>query len=245
MLEAGTAGARDVVYLPGTNFNAATSLTLLTLLAQHCRVFAVDLPGQPGLSSPQRPQNETEAYSRWLAEVIGALPISAPGAPVLVGHSRGAAVALSADPAQVAGLLLLSPAGLVKAAVSRPVLATAVPWMARPNERRSAALLSLMTGSRRELHHDHTRWLTMVGQETRTTGAPGPLPPQVTERWRDATVRVVSGADDCFFLPARLAPVVRERLRVETVLLSEVGHLTVEEAPDAVLAHALALAAGR
>ena len=102
-----------------------------------------------------------------------------------------------------------------------------------------------MTGSRQELHDDHARWLTMVAQETRTTGAPGPLPARVTGRWRGARVRVVSGADDCFFRPARLAQVVPERLCVETVLLPAVGHLTVEEAPDAVLAHVLALAAGR
>ncbi len=47
LTSAGT-GPDLCVYLPGTNFNAATSVALLEALAAHCRVVCVDLPGQPG-----------------------------------------------------------------------------------------------------------------------------------------------------------------------------------------------------
>lgn len=241
VVEAGAPAARDVVYLPGTNFNAATSLGLLAALARHCRVFAVDLPGQPGLSAPERPRPETPGYARWVTEVVDGLPVSAP--PLLVGHSRGAAVALTADPAQVAGLLLLNPAGLVKTAVTRTVLRTAVPWIARPTQQRSAALLTLMAAAGREPDPQHVEWLTLVARETRTTGAPGPLPPQLVARWREGTVRVVSGAADCFFPPSRLGPAVREQLGVELEVLSGAGHLTVDEATDSVVARVRALTA--
>lgn len=245
VVEVGVPAARDVVYLPGTNFNAATSLGLLAALAQQCRVFAVDLPGQPGLSSPERPRQETPAYARWIAEVVDGLPVDGPAPPLLVGHSRGAAVALSADPAQVAGLLLLNPAGLVKTAVTRTVLRTAVPWLARPNEQRSAALLTLMTATGSEPRRDHVEWLTLVAKETRTTGAPDPLPPELSARWRDGNVRVVSGAEDCFFPPPRLAPVVRDQLGVELEVLPGAGHLTVEEAPGEVVARVRAMTAAQ
>jgi hypothetical protein len=45
-------------YLPGTNFNAASSTLVLSALASRCRVYAADLPGQPGLSSPIQPDHE-------------------------------------------------------------------------------------------------------------------------------------------------------------------------------------------
>ncbi len=51
-----TAGEADrtVVFVPGTNFNAATCLPLAAELAAHSRVVVADLPGQPGLSSAER-----------------------------------------------------------------------------------------------------------------------------------------------------------------------------------------------
>src|SRR5688500_7727550 len=55
---AGAAHAALCVYLPGTNFNAATSTTVLTSLAARWRVVCVDLPGQPGLSGAERPADE-------------------------------------------------------------------------------------------------------------------------------------------------------------------------------------------
>ena len=48
-------GAATIVFVPGTNFNAAASLPIATALAEtgH-RVVLPDVPGQPGLSSGQR-----------------------------------------------------------------------------------------------------------------------------------------------------------------------------------------------
>ena len=54
VLSAGT-GDAICVYLPGTNFNAASSTVVLSALASRCRVYAADLPGQPGLSTAKRP----------------------------------------------------------------------------------------------------------------------------------------------------------------------------------------------
>ena len=72
------------------------------------------LPGQPGLSCPVRPKDEVPAYASWLAELVSWVRSRRDQGPlVIAGHSRGAAVALSADPDAVDGLALLSPAGLV------------------------------------------------------------------------------------------------------------------------------------
>jgi pimeloyl-ACP methyl ester carboxylesterase len=83
------------VYLPGTNFNAATSMRLLTLLGGHCRVVCADLPGQPGLSTATRPRDEVAA-DEWLAQIVDSCARPG-GSIVLMGHSRDAALALAAD----------------------------------------------------------------------------------------------------------------------------------------------------
>lgn len=45
---------------------------------------------------------------------------------------------------------------------------------------------------------------------------------------------VLSGQNDCFFRAEALGPAVRERLAVDLEVLPGVGHLSVEEAPEAV-----------
>ena len=63
-------GDRVCVFVPGTNFNAATSLALLGALAERVRVYAVDLPGQPGLSAADRPSDEQLGYSQWVTDLL-------------------------------------------------------------------------------------------------------------------------------------------------------------------------------
>jgi len=230
------AGEGDTVcvYLPGTNFNSATSLGLLGHLADRCRVVAVDLPGQPGLSSSTRPRPETEGYAAWFGEVLARVreePVG--GRLVVAGHSRGAAVALS-GPTDVDSLVLLSPAGLVDVRVSLPVLRTAVPWVLRPSPARSTALLRLMSGPAARPDPALTEWLTLVARDSRTTGAPGALPDEVVSRWTGRPVRVLVGEHDCFFPPARVGRAATERLGSPVEVLPGLGHLAVEEDPELV-----------
>jgi len=231
LLSAGQ-GETVCVYLPGTNFNSATSLGLLGHLADRCRIVAVDLPGQPGLSSSTRPRPETEGYAAWFGEVLTRVREDhAGGRLVVAGHSRGAAVALS-GPTDGDSLVLLSPAGLVDVRVSLPVLRTAVPWVLRPSPARSAALLQLMIGPARQPDPVLAEWLTVVARESRTTGAPRALPDPVVSRWRGRQVRVLVGEADCFFPPDRVGRAAEERLGVQADVLTGLGHLAVEEEPE-------------
>lgn len=231
-------GPLTLVYLPGTSFNAATGLPLLTALAARCRVLAMDLPGQPGLSTANRPRGG-DTDTGWLSEVLAAV---GRGPVVLVGHSRGAHVALCTDPSSVTGAVLVDPAGLGRVAVTGRLLRVALPWLLRPTQRRSRAVLRLMSASGHDPADDQVEWMTLVARHTRTTGAPGPAPRWATEAWRPASTSVITGAEDCFFPPHRLDPLVRERLGAELVVVPGVGHLSVDEAPTVLAGHIVAAA---
>jgi pimeloyl-ACP methyl ester carboxylesterase len=78
----------------------------------------VDLPGEPGRSSPNRPSWSGPAYAEWLADVLAALGHQQ---AALVGISQGAWVALkfaAAEPQRVPRLVLLAPAGVTTARLS-------------------------------------------------------------------------------------------------------------------------------
>jgi pimeloyl-ACP methyl ester carboxylesterase len=230
---AGNDHEATLLYLPGTNFNAATSLPVAGELAAGARVVIADLPGQPGLSSGQRPTGpRVAAYGSWAGEVIENVRRSV-GADslLLVGHSLGAAVALAAPSPGVAALVLLNPAGCVRVRVSPSILMSTLSWLLRPSGKTSAALLRQMLSAPHQPRSDLVEWMALVARYTKPAGAPGPLDPGVPARWHGTGRLVLSGQHDCFLPPARLSRAVETSLGVPLGLLPALGHLSVEEDP--------------
>jgi pimeloyl-ACP methyl ester carboxylesterase len=233
---AGTAEEALCLYLPGTTFNAATSTTLLTRLGVRWRVLCPDLPGQPGLSAATRPVDEVTDYPRWMADLLEHARRQHPDLPVVVvAHSRGAAAALLANPTDVDGLVLVSPAGLAKVRLSHDVLLRSMAWLLRPTPARSRRLVDLMAGGGGADLEPLVEWLTLVARSTRATGAPGPLPARTLDRWHDRSTRVLVGERDVFFTPAMLAEPAR-RLGTTLDAVPDVGHLLTDQRPDLVVA---------
>lgn len=220
------------VYLPGTNFNAASSTVLLGALASRCRVYAADLPGQPGLSAATRPDQELPGYAAWLADLVAWVRRRHErGRIVLAGHSRGAAVALSAEPESVDGLALLAPAGLTKVHPSIAMLRSTLPWLVWRNNSGAKRLLEYMSGPAHAPADNLVEWMTLVAATCRTTGAPGPLPDSNLISWKGHHVRIAVGEHDVFFPPDKLREPSRAKLGREPLVVPGAGHLLVDEEP--------------
>lgn len=231
VVSAGT-GDGICVYLPGTNFNAASSTVGLSALASRCQVYAADLPGQPGLSSERRPKHALPGYAAWVADLITWVRRRHEGERiVLAGHSRGAAVALSANPESVDGLALLAPAGLTQVRPSIEMLRSTLPWLVRRNNAGARLLLEYMSGPAHAPADDLVEWMTLVARACRTTGAPGPLPEDNLISWNGRDVRVAVGEHDAFFPMSKLREPCRTMLGQDPLVVSGAGHLLVDEEP--------------
>jgi pimeloyl-ACP methyl ester carboxylesterase len=227
----GTGPAR-VVFVPGTNFNAATSLTVARSLARHWGTTLIDLPGQPGLSSGERPHAAHRAwYGHMLAETLDAF-----GADqvVAVGHSLGGSVLLSCDSDRIAGRVLLAPAGVIPLHVDMRMMVPSLRWLLAPSQERSEALLADFTAPGHAPPEAIVQWLQLVAAHCRSTLAPPPLPEAVLRRRLGSPLIVATGAHDCFLPPARLGPAVRERLGVDLHVIDDAGHLAADEQPEAI-----------
>ncbi|MGW7414569.1 alpha/beta fold hydrolase [Streptomyces sp. NPDC054863] len=221
-------GATTVMFVPGTNFNAAASLPLATaLVAAGYRVVLVDVPGQPGLSSDERPLSggQLSWYGVWLSEVIEKISSD----PVAVmGHSFGAAIALSSASPRIDRLVLVSPGGLTTLRLTPAVLAASAVWFLRPAPTHSARLLRAMLAPGHHPREELVNWMTLVARHSRSSGAPG----AATLPVRPIPRLIVTGQHDVFLPPRRLGPAVRATLGTELGVVAEAGHLVIEEHPE-------------
>ncbi|MGA6162457.1 alpha/beta fold hydrolase [Amycolatopsis magusensis] len=112
VLVCGPEDAPPLVLLHGSGSNAAMWLGDVTAWAEHFRVHAVDMIGEPGLSAPSRPPLASEAYAGWLDDVLGHFGIQR---TAIAGASLGGWLALdyaTRRPDRVERLALLCPGGV-------------------------------------------------------------------------------------------------------------------------------------
>jgi len=112
VVASGSPAAPPVVALQGSGANAAMWLRQIERLSHHLRVYAVDVIGEPGLSAASRPPLASDAYARWLDDVLASLGL---GETAMLGVSLGGWLALDYSvrrPARVTKLALLTPSGI-------------------------------------------------------------------------------------------------------------------------------------
>ncbi len=120
MIACGDPDAPPVVLMHGSSANASFWMGDITRYAQQYRVYALDIPGEPGKSEAVRPDLKGSAYADWLCAVLNALHIDK--API-IGISLGAFIATQfaiAFPQRVVKLVLECPSGIAPQKTSFP-----------------------------------------------------------------------------------------------------------------------------
>ncbi len=125
IIASGEKTAPALVLLHGSTSNATSWVADVTEYSRHFRVYAIDLPGEPGRSDENRPSWNGPAFAEWLEDVLDATKATKAS---LVGISQGGWTALkfaTQRPERVEKLVLLAPGGVVP--VSAWFLLRAVP----------------------------------------------------------------------------------------------------------------------
>ena len=107
-----------LILLQGASSNALSWGGDFPRFSAHYRVYAVDIPGDPGRSAAVRPDWNSPAYAEWLDDLLTGLKIKKVR---LVGLSQGGWNALkfaTYRPDRVEKLVLLTPSGIINAKFS-------------------------------------------------------------------------------------------------------------------------------
>jgi pimeloyl-ACP methyl ester carboxylesterase len=115
MLVAGPADAEPLILIPGVAGCAPLWRKQLPAFAEHFRVYALDIVGQPGRSDPNPPSFLNDDYTQWLCDVLDGLHIERAH---FAGTSVGGWIVLRMgidSPERVRKIVMLSPTGVSRA----------------------------------------------------------------------------------------------------------------------------------
>jgi pimeloyl-ACP methyl ester carboxylesterase len=206
VLALGPEGAPPAVFLPGGNFLNPTCLKWFLPLAEHYRLYAPDIVGQPGRSAQVRPSPKGDGHAFWVEDVLDGLGLHR--AP-FVGLSYGAGVAIRAmglAPERVSGAALVSPSGLATGPVPQMLAEVVLPMLLyrlRPTRKNLLrAAKPLLTEPQNPVFEPVVRQLGAVYRHIRLDVG---LPRTATEQELagfEGPVAVFASEDDTFF-PAR------------------------------------------
>ena len=136
VIACGDDSAPPLILLHGAASNSAIWAYDTAVYSPHYRVYALDLPGEPGKSTPNRPPWDSPAYAEWLEGALDALGINT---ATLAGISQGAWTALKfavVHPHRVEKLVLMTPGGVVPDRLSFGLRAIAYSLLGRWGLRR-------------------------------------------------------------------------------------------------------------
>jgi len=135
MLAAGAPDLEPLFFLPGVAGAAPLFRRQLEGLADRFRVYAVDLPGQPGRSSPNPPSFLDNSYVDWFCDVLDGLGLESAH---VGGQSAGGGIALTIGveaPERARSVFMFGPTGLARARLPVKI------WLTKGLSRRSADAL--------------------------------------------------------------------------------------------------------
>lgn len=211
-----------VLLLHGASSNALAWIGDVAALSRRQRVYALDLLGEAGRSSPHRPPWSGPAYVEWLEDVLEKLGYAQ---AAFVGISQGAWVALkfaTAEPQRVARLVLLAPAGVTTARLSFLLRALPLTLLGR----RGGEAINRIVMGKQPLDPEAVAYMNLI--MTHFKPRVGTLP-----NFTDAELRrlmmptlVVAGAQDALYPSARtVARLQKLAPNLAAHLLPEAGHV--------------------
>lgn len=229
VIVSGPTDAPAVVLLHGSAMSSVMWTGDAPVFARTHRVFAVDLPGEPGKSDDRQLPFKGLAFAEWLDDVFRALNLQSAS---LVGISLGAWVALkfaAEYPDRVDKLVLLSPAGIGPQKVSFLITSTLLNLLGEGMKRR---LLPKVNGTQ-ELPEVVLHYQRLIDDHFNYRKELLPLFTNRELKRLSMPVLAIAGGKDAMFHMDRAAQRLKKLVPHAAVrVLPEAGHVLIGMAEE-------------
>ena len=213
-----------LVLLHGSSSNAAMWIGDVLEYARCFRVFAVDIPGEPGKSAETRPDLSAQGYNAWLAEVCSGLGIHN---TMLAGISLGGFIALRYGiefPERVEKLALLCPGGVAPQRSSFLLLAMVMLPLGEWGRDR---LIRMVNGDQ-EIAAEAVQYTKLIGSEFRPRLERLPIVSEDELKRLDMPVLLLVGEKDVLLDSEKTARRLERLLpRLEAHIFEDKGHVLI------------------
>jgi pimeloyl-ACP methyl ester carboxylesterase len=224
VIASGDPSAPPLVLIHGSVSNATSWVGDFPAYSQCFRVYAVDLPGEPGKSAQNRPAWQGPAFAEWLEDVLDGLKIQK---TALVGISQGGWTALrfaTYHPDRANKVALVAPGGIAPA---------------RPSFIRKAIFLSMfgrwggkqinrMVLGKDSVHPEAVKFMDAMMTHFKPRVEQEYIFTDEELKRLDMPVLLLGGTEDVICATEKVAARMGNLLpKLETVLLPDTGHALI------------------
>ncbi|MBN1991533.1 MAG: alpha/beta hydrolase [Anaerolineae bacterium] len=227
VMVSGVASAPPLVLLHGSASNSATWRGDVVEYGRHFQVYAVDIPGEPGKSDPQRFSWDGPAFNEWLDDVLNGLNLEK---VILGGISLGGWAVIKYalyKPERVEQAILIVPSGIQPPRLSFVIRLLVLSFLGKWGRRRLKQFMFKGSDFPEELE----RFLTLVGRHFNYRMGSPPLFTDAELQSLTMPVLYLAGEKDALLDTPKTAERLQKLAPDLTVkIFKEDGHATVNTA---------------
>jgi pimeloyl-ACP methyl ester carboxylesterase len=224
IIASGKKSASPLVLLHGAASNAVSWVGDIVQYSQHFRVYAIDLPGEPGKSAENRPAWDSPGFAEWLEDVLDGLKIHK---TALLGLSQGGWTALrfaTARPERVTKLVLLAPAGIMPTRPSFIFKAVILSMFGRWGAER----INRIVLGRQPIHPEAVKFMNAILTHFKARMGKEYLFSDDELKRLNMPTLLIGGTEDALIPMESVAPRMQKCVpQLESVLLPGMGHALV------------------
>jgi pimeloyl-ACP methyl ester carboxylesterase len=228
VIASGDRSAPPLVLLHGSGSNSATWMGDVMEYSKHFRVYAVDMPGEPGKSAPQRFEAQGPAFHEWLQDVRAGLGLEK---MTLGGISLGGWASIKYavhQPERVEKLVLIVPAGIYPARLSFTLRLIGLSLLGEWGRERVKQFI--LNGA--ALTEEADQFLTLTSKHFNFRMEPPLFSDQELQRLTMPVLFLAGENDRMLNTPKTVARLQELAPDVKVRLYQEDGHVTINKASE-------------
>jgi len=226
IIESGKKESPAILFLHGSGSNSAMWLADAMILSETYHVFAIDIIGECGKSSENRPEFKNGNYSGWIFEIIEKLALNRIS---IIACSLGGWIALDFSikhPERIEKLVLMATAGITQ------VKLKTIFWI----------IITSMMGTwgfnklNRMVYGNHTidnkalEFASLVKENYKPRTDVLPVLTNESLRQIKAPTLFIGGENDCFYDSRKTASRLKENMdNVKCLVLKDTGHVLTNQ----------------